>query len=56
MEVSCQIVAPAAFEPGQGPGTHWKGGLVDPIAGLDAMEKRKPSCLCRESNPDRPTP
>jgi hypothetical protein len=33
-------------------GSHWIGGWVDPKAGQDDMEKRKISCLCRESNPD----
>jgi hypothetical protein len=33
------------------PGTHWIGGWVGPRAGLDAMEKRKISFPCWESNP-----
>jgi hypothetical protein len=33
------------------PGTHWIGGWVGPRAGLDAVEKRRISCPCRESNP-----
>jgi hypothetical protein len=36
------------------PRTHWIGGGVCPRAGLDAVEKRKISCPCRESNPGRP--
>jgi hypothetical protein len=55
MEVSCQLHAPGFFSPGvRVPGTHWIGGWMGPIAGLDAVEYRKSSCLCRESNPDRP--
>jgi hypothetical protein len=30
--------------------THWGGGRI----GLDAVEKKQISCLCRESNPDFP--
>jgi hypothetical protein len=33
------------------PGTHWIGGWVDPRDGLEAIEKRKTSCLWWESNP-----
>jgi hypothetical protein len=50
MDVSGQLHVPAALPPG----THWIGGWVGPTAGLDAVEKRIISCLCRESNPDRP--
>jgi hypothetical protein len=32
------------------PGTRWVG----PTACLDNVEQRKISCLCRESNPERP--
>ena len=32
------------------PVTHWKGGLVIPIAGQSALEKTI-SCMCRKSNP-----
>jgi hypothetical protein len=43
------------FTPGErAPVTHWLGGWVGPTAGLDAVELRKISCLCRESNPGRP--
>jgi hypothetical protein len=31
------------------------GGCVGPRASLDAVEKRKVSCFCRESNPGHPT-
>jgi hypothetical protein len=37
------------------PGTQWIGGWVGPRAGLDAVEKRKISCPCWESNPGRPS-
>jgi hypothetical protein len=33
-------------------GTHWIEGWVRPNVGLDAVEKRKISCSCRESEPD----
>jgi hypothetical protein len=36
------------------PGTHRIGGCVNPIAGLDAVDKRKISCPCRESNQGSP--
>jgi len=32
------------------PSTHWALGWVGPKASLDALEKRKNSCLCRELN------
>jgi hypothetical protein len=33
---------PGSFTPGErAPGTHWTGGLMNPIAGLDDLEKRK---------------
>jgi hypothetical protein len=37
----------------RGPGIHWIGAWVGPCASLDAVEKRKISFLCRESNPGR---
>jgi hypothetical protein len=36
------------------PSTNWIGGWVGPRAGLDATEKNKISCPCRETNPSRP--
>jgi hypothetical protein len=40
--VSSQLHAPAALYPGErAPGTQWRGGWVDPRAGLDDVEKRK---------------
>jgi hypothetical protein len=45
---------PCGFTPGKRvPGNHWIGGWVGPRAGLDTMEERKISFLCRESNPRR---
>jgi len=46
---------PGRFTPGEtDPGTHLIGFWLDSRAGLDAMQKRKNPCLCRESNPGRP--
>ena len=39
------------FTPGERPGTHFKGGLVGPRAGLDRCGKSRPH---RNSIPDRP--
>jgi hypothetical protein len=39
----------------RGPGTHWVGDWVGHRTGLNAVEKIKFSCLCRESNPGRET-
>jgi hypothetical protein len=38
----------------RGPGTHWTGGWVGPIAGLDAMVKRKISAFAGTRTPDHP--
>jgi hypothetical protein len=36
------VSRPGRFIPGErAPGTHWLGGWVSPIGGLDAAEKRK---------------
>jgi hypothetical protein len=35
-------------------GGHWIGGWVGPRAVLDAVEKKKISCSCRERIPGRP--
>jgi hypothetical protein len=36
------------FAPGEStPGTHWVGGRVDHIAGLDTEAREKIFCLCR---------
>jgi hypothetical protein len=44
------------FTPGdRAPGTHWIGGWMGPITGLDALYERKISCPFGESNPGRPT-
>jgi hypothetical protein len=55
MGVSGQRHAPAAlYRRGKNPGTHWIGGWVGPIAGLDAGARRKILCSCRGLNPDHP--
>jgi hypothetical protein len=43
VDVSIHIFLTSAALPSgeRTPGTHWIGGLVDPRAGLDDMEKRK---------------
>jgi hypothetical protein len=44
-----------SFTPGERtPGTHWRGGWVDPRAGLHTEARGKILCPCRGSNPDRP--
>jgi hypothetical protein len=48
----------SASRPGSGErthGTHYVGGWVGPIAGLDAVEWRKISWPCWESNPGHPS-
>jgi hypothetical protein len=46
---------PGRFTPkGRIPGTHWIGGWVGPRAVLDAVVKKKITCLRRESNPRTP--
>jgi hypothetical protein len=50
MEVSGQLHAPGRFTPG----THWIVGWVGSRVGLDAVEYRKISCRCQESNIGRP--
>jgi hypothetical protein len=52
MQVSDQLHVPVALPPGRAPGTHWIGDWVGLKAGLDAVEKRKISCACQESNPN----
>jgi hypothetical protein len=48
--VSC----PGRFTPGdKAPCTHWIGGWMSPRVGLDAVEQRKMSCPCQESNHGR---
>jgi hypothetical protein len=55
MEVSGQLQASAPLPPGdRASSIHLIGGWVDPRAGLVAVEERKITCPCRESNPDRP--
>jgi hypothetical protein len=40
--VDCSVSRSVWFTPGErAPGTHWKGGWVNPRAGLDYFEKRK---------------
>jgi hypothetical protein len=51
MEASGELHAPVSLPPEKKPlGTHWIGGWLGPRAGLDPVEKRKISFLCRESN------
>jgi hypothetical protein len=53
MEVSGHFHAPAVLLPGKGfPGSHFTEGYEEPRNGLDAVEKRKIYCPCRESSPD----
>jgi hypothetical protein len=40
--------------PGKNIGTHWRGGWMDPIAGLDVMEERKISFPGGAQMPDLP--
>jgi hypothetical protein len=43
------------FTPGEcAPGVHWIVSWMDLRAGLDAVAKRKGTCLFQESNPSRP--
>jgi hypothetical protein len=51
MEVSGELHDSAALSQGNTFGTHWIGGFVELRAGLDTVEERKISCLCRESIP-----
>jgi hypothetical protein len=39
MEISGQYNVPAALPPGKYPFTHWTGGWVSTIAGLDTLDK-----------------
>jgi hypothetical protein len=41
MKVNGQLHAPASLPWGIAPGTHWIGGGVGSIAGLDEVAKRK---------------
>jgi hypothetical protein len=48
--------SPGSFIPGErASGTYWIGGWVGHRVGLHAVEKRKISCPCRESNRDSST-
>jgi hypothetical protein len=50
MEVKGQLHAPNTLPPGdKGPGTHWIGDCVGPIASLAVLEKRK-ICPYQELN------
>jgi hypothetical protein len=54
MEVSGRLQAPTPLPSEKtATGTHWIGDWLGPRAGLDAVEKRKISCPCRDSNPSR---
>jgi hypothetical protein len=50
MEMSGQLLAPAALLLGKEPGTHWIEGRVGPRAVVDAVVKRKILSPHRESN------
>jgi hypothetical protein len=57
MEVGGQLKAPPGLPPpfpegGKASGAHWMGGWERPRTDLDAVEKRKMSCLSRELNSD----
>jgi len=41
MEISGQLHIPVALWPKIAPGTHGRGGLVDPRADLDVVTKRE---------------
>jgi hypothetical protein len=51
MEVGGQHNAPTTLPPREDPDTHGLGDWVGRRAGLDILEKRKFSCLSRDSNP-----
>ena len=51
MEVRGQLHAPAALTPENKPGSHCVGGVLVPTVGLEVLEKRKISCICRYSKP-----
>jgi hypothetical protein len=51
MEVIGQLHAPAVLPPGKGPGTHCRGGRVNPRTSQDVLEKIKVSGSCQDSNP-----
>jgi hypothetical protein len=53
MEVSGQSHSPVALPPGEkAPVTHFIGGQVGPVDGLNVTEKRKISCPYQNSTPD----
>ena len=54
MDANGQYHAPAGLTLGRIPDTRWLRGWIVPIAGLDDLETRKPSCPCQNSKPDRP--
>jgi hypothetical protein len=57
MEVSDHIHSQAALTPGKmSPGVHWIGDWAALSADLDAVEKRKITMICWESNPGLPAP
>jgi hypothetical protein len=51
LEVSGQRHAPAALPRKEGLSTHWIGGWVGLIAGLDVVEERKSFALVRNPTP-----
>jgi hypothetical protein len=42
------------YPQGKDPGTYWTGGWVGPTVSLDAVVRRKNTCLCWESNSRHP--
>jgi hypothetical protein len=51
----CSVSRPCRFTPGdRSLGTHEIAGWVGPRTGVDVVEKRKISCPCLYSKPDRP--
>jgi hypothetical protein len=54
MEGNVQLHATAALPPAKEPDTLRIEGSIGPTTGLDFLERRQFSCLCRESNDASP--